>query len=617
MVKFRIKQSVCVVLLTVMLLGCFSACQNTPAASNGTTAQTEIQNEAGNKPASTVLELAKDKKTDFVITYNNFANKSTIDAVNSMAEKFKSTTRATIKTEIENAATSANMPANEIIVGESTREEFADFFAGLSYGEYAIEVRGSKILIGGNTTFALLDAIDYFFEKILTSREPTVAADFSYHHQPTYNVSSIKLDDKDISEWKIVYSAAGTLARSIAANDLYRYIGTACGKEMMLEVYRPGIDLTGCIVVGETVDHTVTTKNYGDCHVYTQNGTIYVDSGDIVGLETGVSYLASLLTASEDVSLVSSEISYSESLLERYEYILDATKFKACYRFVHSVSAEELTLDHKIKLLNDPKGRTMIIAHRSEHTYYPENSLEAVISAWLCGADAAEVDIRKTKDGHWICMHDEDLTRTTNVESMKGRNGLPNSVSVEDWTLVELRQLRLIDSYGQLTPFLIPTLEEVLIACDDKIFVHLDKTFNWVNDIFPIMEKVGVYECVYLVNNIDLASTLNLCDYFSSKGIKLHSMTRTWSTSETGTTALSLLTNSDVITPAIIPLGDYEKWTKADIAAIRSYVGKLRIGTWVLRDYDYEYIWRETQSNGCNILLTDYPIVLLNDIKAH
>ena len=538
---------------------------------------------------------------DYIVTCSSDANETVKHAAKMLANNMK----------LFFAQNDISLSPKRVIVGDSSRQEFSAFQENLNYNEYAIAVKGKTVFIAGTTNFALLDAVDHFCEAYLSSNNLTLLKkDYLYRVSPTYRVKDISIDGKDISDYCIVYSNDTKTGSRIAAADLYRYIGAASGIELPMKEYSTDPDLTDCIVIGIN-----PLNNYGDCSVYAQNGTIYVDGDDIVGLETGVSYLASLLTASESVSLDSSSIVYIESLLDRSVYAANSSKFQACYRFAHSVSADELNLEHKINLLNNPQGRTMIIAHRAEHTYYPENSLEAVISAWLCGADAVEIDIQKTKDGHWICMHDETLTRTTNVESMKGNNGLPDSIYIEDWTLEQLRQLRLIDSYGQITPFLIPTLEEVLIACDDRIFVHLDKTFDWVNDIFPIMEKVGVYECVYLVNHIDYENTLKLNSYF--EGVKLHSVTRTWSASETAETAQSLWNNSDVITPAIIPLGDYEKWTNVDIAAIRSYVGKLRIGTWVLRNYDYEYIWRETQSIGCNILLTDYPIVLLNDIKAH
>lgn len=55
-----------------------------------------------------------------------------------------------------------------------------------------------------------------------------------------------------------------------------------------------------------------------------------------------------------------------------------------------------------------------LIAHRGGHSG-PENSVEALIHAARLGADAVECDIRRTRDGHLVIYHDEDLSRLAGV----------------------------------------------------------------------------------------------------------------------------------------------------------------------------------------------------------
>ncbi|MBR4956766.1 MAG: quinolinate synthase NadA, partial [Lentisphaeria bacterium] len=57
--------------------------------------------------------------------------------------------------------------------------------------------------------------------------------------------------------------------------------------------------------------------------------------------------------------------------------------------------------------------RMMSAFHRCEYTYYPENTLEAVISAMKLGADFIEIDVRVTKDGVPILMHPEASPEVT------------------------------------------------------------------------------------------------------------------------------------------------------------------------------------------------------------
>jgi glycerophosphoryl diester phosphodiesterase len=58
-----------------------------------------------------------------------------------------------------------------------------------------------------------------------------------------------------------------------------------------------------------------------------------------------------------------------------------------------------------------PPGRLIVIAHRGGAALAPENSVAALKAAQAAGADAIETDIRQTRDGALVCIHDADLTR--------------------------------------------------------------------------------------------------------------------------------------------------------------------------------------------------------------
>lgn len=55
-----------------------------------------------------------------------------------------------------------------------------------------------------------------------------------------------------------------------------------------------------------------------------------------------------------------------------------------------------------------------IACHRGAGRYAPENSLAAIRKAASLGADYIEIDIRTTRDGQFVLMHDGSLNRTTN-----------------------------------------------------------------------------------------------------------------------------------------------------------------------------------------------------------
>src|SRR5690348_11721649 len=55
--------------------------------------------------------------------------------------------------------------------------------------------------------------------------------------------------------------------------------------------------------------------------------------------------------------------------------------------------------------------RPLVIAHRGGALLAGENTAQAFRAAAQAGADAVETDIRLTRDGALVCVHDADLRR--------------------------------------------------------------------------------------------------------------------------------------------------------------------------------------------------------------
>lgn len=106
-----------------------------------------------------------------------------------------------------------------------------------------------------------------------------------------------------------------------------------------------------------------------------------------------------------------------------------------------------------------------MVAHRGGAGLAPENTVEAFRGAMeVWEADMLELDVRLTRDGHVVVIHDDTVDRTTEGQ---GR--------VADLTLAELQQLdaghRFEDETGQ-HPFRsqgvrVPAFEEVLVRFPD------------------------------------------------------------------------------------------------------------------------------------------------------
>ncbi len=92
-----------------------------------------------------------------------------------------------------------------------------------------------------------------------------------------------------------------------------------------------------------------------------------------------------------------------------------------------------------------------IVAHRGASADAPENTLSAVRLAWDHAADAVEVDIHLSADGHAVVIHDDTLKRTAGINARVAERTLRQlqSCDVGQWkgrewageTIPSLRQV--------------------------------------------------------------------------------------------------------------------------------------------------------------------------------
>lgn len=61
--------------------------------------------------------------------------------------------------------------------------------------------------------------------------------------------------------------------------------------------------------------------------------------------------------------------------------------------------------------MNNPRFRLRLYAHRGASAKAPENTLSAFRAALADGANALELDIHRTADGHFVVAHDPDGSR--------------------------------------------------------------------------------------------------------------------------------------------------------------------------------------------------------------
>src|ERR1044071_2069483 len=75
-------------------------------------------------------------------------------------------------------------------------------------------------------------------------------------------------------------------------------------------------------------------------------------------------------------------------------------------------------------------GHPFVVAHRGASADLPEHTLAAYERALQEGADGVECDVRLTRDGHLVCVHDRRVDRTSTGSGL-----------VSEMSLAQLRDL--------------------------------------------------------------------------------------------------------------------------------------------------------------------------------
>lgn len=156
-----------------------------------------------------------------------------------------------------------------------------------------------------------------------------------------------------------------------------------------------------------------------------------------------------------------------------------------------STPSSTARLDKILRHFHDAKGDyVMVAAHRAAHNGYPENSLSAIKHAIEIGVDIVEIDVRTTKDGISILMHDSSVDRTTN-----------GSGKVKDFTLAEIKALKLKLRDGTVTDEQVPTFEEALLLIHGNIMADLDLKTDMLKPLVDDVKKTKTSKQVFYFDN--------------------------------------------------------------------------------------------------------------------
>jgi glycerophosphoryl diester phosphodiesterase len=136
--------------------------------------------------------------------------------------------------------------------------------------------------------------------------------------------------------------------------------------------------------------------------------------------------------------------------------------------------------------------KIVVIAHRGAHREAPENTLASLEQAIAIGCDFVEIDVRRTKDGALVIMHDNNVRRMTN-----------GTGKIEDLTLAEIRRLEVKSRHGtKWAGQKVPTFDEILDRAKGRMKIYVDHKQAPPAEVLAAIEKHGMLRDVVVYGSV-------------------------------------------------------------------------------------------------------------------
>ncbi|MDE1191328.1 MAG: glycerophosphodiester phosphodiesterase family protein [Arachidicoccus sp.] len=144
--------------------------------------------------------------------------------------------------------------------------------------------------------------------------------------------------------------------------------------------------------------------------------------------------------------------------------------------------------------LHPSSNYILVGAHRGDWRDAPENSMNVLQGTLKMGADIMETDVRKTKDGVLVLMHDPTINRTTTGQG-----------SVSNLTWEYLKNVTLREGDGGPTEQHIPMLKDFMLAVKNKpILINLDKSWDIIAEVYAVLKETGTVDQAILKGSLPL-----------------------------------------------------------------------------------------------------------------
>jgi glycerophosphoryl diester phosphodiesterase len=243
--------------------------------------------------------------------------------------------------------------------------------------------------------------------------------------------------------------------------------------------------------------------------------------------------------------------------------------------------------------LPKPRHRFTVIAHRGDHVKYPENTLAAYREAIRNGADYVEIDLRTTQDSALVSMHDGSITRMT------GKPG-----NIKDLTLSAIKDLEIRSNDSTDTNiYRVPTFEEILKACKNKIYIYLDFKDASAAATCKVLRKYGMEKQVIVY--------INSATQFKDWRTVAPDMPLMLSLPDGAKDVNAVKNFVDQYHPDLLD-GNWKSYN----GEILKYLAESKLPAWPdIQSADEDKHWDEALPLGFTGLQTDHPAALIAHLK--
>lgn len=255
--------------------------------------------------------------------------------------------------------------------------------------------------------------------------------------------------------------------------------------------------------------------------------------------------------------------------------------------------------------LAGPDGVIMVIAHRACWIGTSENSIAAIEACIAAGIDMVELDVRSTRDGVLVLMHDAAVDRMTD-----------GTGKIADRTWAQLRELHLRADRGNGTPLTanrIATFEEALQVAKDRILINIDAKTPLTDEILAAVDLAGSREQVLFKAEASLDAVQRDAPWINA--VRFQPILREPDIRGRPDEAIS---SYDAVAPVSYEIDIKDQAFTAILAPlIRARCARYWVNSLAGRAYDDvvaardpERVWGRMIAEGVNAIQTDAPLEL-------